>query len=242
MSAQRTSVALVTGGSRGLGRALTEALLERGWSVLIDARHTVELEAAAAELRAGLPSGVRLATLAGDVTDPGHREALMRSAADLGGLDLVVNNAGILGPIPQPSLAGYPLERLRDVYEANTIAPLAVIQAALPLLHGSRDPRVLNVSSDAAIEAYEGWGGYGSSKAALEQLGRVLAAEETWLRVWTVDPGDMATQMHQQAFPGEDITDRPTPESVVGTLVQLIHSSRPSGRYLAADLAAPRHE
>jgi len=241
MSARRTSVALVTGGSRGLGRALAEGLLARGWSVVTDARHAVDLEAAAAALRAGLPAGARLAALAGDVTDPGHRDALIRAGADLGGLDLVVNNAGILGPSPQPPLAGYPLARLREVYEANTIAPLAMIQTALPLLRGSRDPRVLNVSSDAAVEAYEGWGGYGSSKAALEQLGRVLATEEAWLRVWTVDPGDMATQMHQQAFPGEDITDRPTPESVVGSVLELIDSSRPSGRYLAADLTATRH-
>jgi NAD(P)-dependent dehydrogenase (short-subunit alcohol dehydrogenase family) len=241
MSAGRASVALVTGGSRGLGRALADALLARGWSVVTDARHAVELEAAAAELRSGSPAAVRLTAVAGDVGDPGHRDALMRSAADLGGLDVVVNNAGILGPSPQPSLAGYPLERLRDVYEANTIAPLAVIQTALPLLRRSRDPRVLNITSDAAIEAYEGWGGYGSSKAALDQLGRVLAAEETWLRVWNLDPGDMATEMHQLAFPGEDISDRPTPQSVVGRVLDLIHSSRPSGRYRAAELNAQGH-
>ncbi len=242
MSGGRAAVALVTGGSRGLGRALTGALLKRGWSVVTDARGAVELEAAAAEFRAGLPAGVRLAAIAGDAGDSGHRDALMRSAADLGGLDLVVNNAGILGPSPQPSLAGYPLEQLRAVFEANAIAPLAVIQTALPLLRGSGDPRVLNITSDAGIEAYEGWGGYGSSKAALEHLGRVLAVEEAWLRVWTVDPGDMATEMHQLAFPGEDISDRPTPESVVGSIVELIGSSRPSGRYLAAELDTERHE
>jgi NAD(P)-dependent dehydrogenase (short-subunit alcohol dehydrogenase family) len=233
------SVALVTGGSRGLGKALTSALLARGWSVVTDARNSAELEAAALELRSGLPPAAELRALTGDVTDADHRQALVRVAADLGGLDLVVNNAGILGPSPQPPLAEYPLDRLREVYEANTIAALGLLQATLPLLRGSSDPRVLNVTSDASIQAYERWGGYGSSKAALEQLGRVLAVEEPWLRVWNVDPGDMATQMHQEAFPGEDISDRPSPESVVGTLVGLIHSQRSSGRYMAADLVGP---
>jgi NAD(P)-dependent dehydrogenase (short-subunit alcohol dehydrogenase family) len=230
-------VALVTGGSRGLGKALAGALLARGWSVVTDARHAPELEAAAAELRSALPAGAELTALAGDVTDGDHRHALVRSAADLGGLELVVNNAGILGPSPQPPLARYPLDRLREVYEANTIAALGILQATLPLLRSAQDPRLLNITSDASVEAYVGWGGYGSAKAALDQLGRVLAAEETWLRVWNVDPGDMATQMHQEAFPGEDISDRPTPESVVGTLIDLIQSQRPSGRYAAADLA-----
>jgi NAD(P)-dependent dehydrogenase (short-subunit alcohol dehydrogenase family) len=235
------SVALVTGGSRGLGNALAGALLAHGWSVVTDARNAAELEAAALELRSGPPAGGELRALAGDVTDANHREALVAVAADLGGLDLVVNNAGILGPSPQPRLAEYPLERLREVYEANTIAALGVLQATLPLLRRSSDPRLLNVTSDASVQPYEGWGGYGSAKAALDQLGRVLAVEEAWLRVWTVDPGDMATQMHQEAFPGEDISDRPSPRSVVGTLVELIHSQRPSGRYMAADLAERSH-
>ena len=234
-------IALVTGGSRGLGKAITRSLLARGWSVVTDARGSSKLGAAAAELRAGLPPGVELIALVGDVTDAGHRDTLMQSAAQLGGLDLVVNNAGILGPSPQPPLAEYPVERMSEVYAANTLAPLAVIQVALRLLHGSVDPRVLNITSDAAIEAYAGWGGYGSSKAALEQLSRVLAMEEPWLRVWSVDPGDMATQMHQEAFPGEDISDRPTPEGVVGTLVCLVESNRPSGRYAAAELATWTH-
>lgn len=236
------SVALVTGASRGLGNALAGALLAHGWSVVTDARNSAGLEAAALELRSGLPAGAELRALTGDVTDADHREALVAVAADLGGLDLVVNNAGILGPSPQPPLAEYPLDRLREVYEANTIAALGVLQATLPLLRRSSDPRVLNVTSDASIQAYEGWGGYGSSKAALDQLGRVLALEEPWLRVWTVDPGDMATQMHQEAFPGEDISDRPSPQSVVGTLVGLIHSRRPSGRYTAGDLVEPAHQ
>ncbi len=232
------SVALVTGGSRGLGKALTSALLTRGWSVVTDARGSPELGAAAAEVRAQLSPGAELIALAGDVTDADHRDVLVRSAANLGGLDLVVNNAGVLGPSPQPSLVDYPEERLREVYDANTIAPLAVIQAALPLLRGSVRPRVVNITSDASIAAYAGWGGYGSSKAALDHLSRVLAMEEPWLRVWSVDPGDMATQMHQEAFPGEDISDRPTPESVVGALIYLVESNTPSGRYAAAELAA----
>ncbi len=235
-------VALVTGGSRGLGKALARGLLTRGWSVVTDARGSSELGAAAAEVRAGLPPGVVLIARAGDVTDPDHRDAVMRSAADLGGLDLVVNNAGILGPSPQPALADYRVEWLSAVFAANTIAPLAVVQAALPLLRGSLNPRVLNITSDAAIEAYAGWGGYGSSKAALEQLGRVLAMEEPWLRVWSVDPGDMATKMHQEAFPGEDISDRPTPEGAAKTLIHLVESNRPSGRYAAADFTTRTDE
>jgi NAD(P)-dependent dehydrogenase (short-subunit alcohol dehydrogenase family) len=239
---REVSVALVTGGSRGLGKALTRGLLSRGWSVVTDARGSSELGAAAAELRAGLSPGAVLIARAGDVTDAAHRDALMRSAADLGGLDLVVNNAGILGPSPQPALVDYPVEWLSEVFAANTIAPLAIVQGALPLLRGSLNPRVLNITSDAAIEAYAGWGGYGSSKAALEQLGRVLAMEEPWLRVWSVDPGDMATQMHQEAFPGENISDRPPPAGAAKTLIHLVESNQPSGRYAAADFTTWTHK
>jgi len=234
-------IAAVTGGSRGLGKVITDALLSRGWSVVIDARGARALSAAAADLRAGHPAWVRLIAIAGDVTDADHRHALIESATSLGGLDLVVNNAGVLGPSPQPALADYPMDQLGEVFAANALAPLAVVQAALPLLRASACPRVLNITSDAAIEAYAGWGGYGSSKAALEQLGRVLAMEEPWLRVWCVDPGDMATRMHQEAFPGEDISDRPAPEDVVDGLIGLIESDRPSGRYAAAELAAWLH-
>ncbi len=214
------AVAVVTGGSRGLGRAFVEALREEGWVVVTDAR-------TAADLAAVQRDGVT--TLAGDVTDPDHRRALVDAAEQRGGIDLLVNNASVLGPSPQPHLSDYPVDELRRVYEVNVVAPLALVQAALPLLRRSHGC-VINVTSDAAVEPYEGWGGYGSSKAALDQLSAILAAEEPDVRVWAVDPGDMQTQMHQEAFPGEDISDRPEPESVVPALLKLLAEASPSGR------------
>ena len=227
------AVAIVTGGSRGLGEALARALAERGWSVVVDARSSAELEAAVGRWRRATGSVVGIA---GDVTDPAHRQALVDAAEAAGGVDLLVNNASTLGATPLPGLAAYPLDALRETYEVNTIAPLALVQTALPSLRRSPNPRVLNVTSDAAVEAYEGWGGYGSSKAALEHVAAVLAAEEPALRVWTVDPGDMRTRMHQDAFPGEDISDRPPPDAVVPAVLALVDGDRPSGRYRAADL------
>jgi NAD(P)-dependent dehydrogenase (short-subunit alcohol dehydrogenase family) len=235
------AVAIVTGGSRGLGEALAGALAERGWSVVVDARSGAELEEAVERLHQRPTFTGSVVGIAGDVTDPAHRQALVDAAEAAGGVDLLVNNASTLGPTPLPGLAGYPLDALREAYEVNTIAPLALVQAALPSLRQSPDPRVLNVTSDAAVEAYEGWGGYGSSKAALEHVGAVLAVEEPGLRVWTVDPGDMRTRMHQDAFPGEDISDRPPPETVVPALLALVDGDRPSGRYRAAELA-PQNE
>jgi NAD(P)-dependent dehydrogenase (short-subunit alcohol dehydrogenase family) len=220
------SVAIVTGASRGLGLALTRALSERGWRLIVDARDEAALSAASAGLE-----GVR--PLAGDVADADHRRALVEAAGSP--IDLVVNNASVLGPSPQPALADYPLAELRRVYEVNAIAPLALIQAALPRL--ASGAAILDVTSDAAVEAYEGWGGYGSSKAALEQLTAILAAERPDLRVYNVDPGDMRTQMHQEAYPGEDISDRPPPEDSVPGLLALIEGELPSGRYRAPDLA-----
>ena len=161
---------------------------------------------------------------------------MLEAADHLGGLDLLVNNASVLGPSPQPHLADYPLDVLRRVYEVNTVAPLALVQEALPRLRRSTDGRIVNVTSDAAVEAYDGWGGYGSSKAALDQLSAVLAAEEAGVRVWAVDPGDLRTRMHQEAFPGEDISDRPEPETVVPALLALIESDRPSGRLRLAEV------
>ena len=219
-------VAIVTGASRGLGLALTRALSERGWRLIVDARDEAALSAASVGL-----DGVR--PLAGDVADAEHRRALVEAAGSP--IDLVVNNASVLGPSPQPALADYPLTELRRVYEVNAIAPLALIQAALPRL--APGAAILDVTSDAAVEAYEGWGGYGSSKAALEQLTSILAAERPDLRVYSVDPGDMRTQMHQEAYPGEDISDRPPPEDSVPGLLALIVGELPSGRYRAADLA-----
>jgi NAD(P)-dependent dehydrogenase (short-subunit alcohol dehydrogenase family) len=221
--------AVVTGGSRGLGLALSRALVERGWRVAIDARGARELEAAAAELGA---LG-EVCAVPGDVADDWHRGALV-TAAGLR-IDLVVNNASALGPSPLPALADYSLGALEEVYRVNVLAPLGIVQAALPRM--PEGGCILNVSSDAAVEAYEGWGGYGSSKAALDQLTRVLAAERPDLRVYSVDPGDMRTRMHQDAFPGEDISDRPPPETSVPGLLALIEGDLPSGRYLARELS-----
>ena len=214
-------LALVTGASRGLGRALARALHDEGWDLVLDARDGAALQAAA-------PAGAVL--VPGDVTDPLHRAALAHEVARHGHLDLLVNNASHLGPSPQPALADYPLAELRRVYEVDVLAPLALTQELLPYLTGA----VVNVSSDAAVEAYEGWGGYGSAKAALDQLTSVLAQEQPLLRVYALDPGDMRTQLHQEAFPGEDISDRPLPETVVPAFLALLQ--QPSGRYRAADL------
>ena len=221
--------AIVTGASRGLGLALSKALAERGWRLVIDAREAGPLEAAAAEL----PDVV---ALPGDVSDPSHRRALVEAAGER--IDLLVNNASLLGPSPQPALADYPLDVLEAVYRVNVIAPLALIQLALPRL--SDDARIVNVTSDAAVEPYEGWGGYGSSKAALEQLTAILAAEHPARRVYAVDPGDMNTRMHQEAFPGEDISDRAAPEERVPGLLALIEGELPSGRYAAGALLESR--
>jgi len=216
--------AVVTGASRGLGLALAAGLSARGWHVIADARDGDRLRAT------GLPG---VTHIPGDVTDPGHRNEIR--AATEGGVDLLVNNASALGPSPQPHLADYPLDILEHVYAVNTFAPLALIQALLPALR-ARHGRIINITSDAAVEPYEGWGGYGSAKAALDQLTAILAAEEPALRVYAADPGDMNTDLHQQAFPGEDISDRPAPATVVPALLRLVEGDLPSGRYRAADL------
>ncbi len=220
-----TNTAIITGASKGLGLALARGLARRGHTLVIDARDAGALEAARAELAA--LTDVR--ALAGDVADPAHRRALIAAAGPA--IELLVNNASELGPSPLPALSDYALSDLRRVYEVNLLAPLALIQLALPWL--SRAATIVNVSSDAAIEPYPGWGGYGSSKAALEQLSAVLGAERPELRVLAVDPGDMRTEMHQRAFPGEDISDRPLPASSVPGLLALIDGERPSGRYQA---------
>jgi NAD(P)-dependent dehydrogenase (short-subunit alcohol dehydrogenase family) len=222
------SKAIITGASRGLGLALARSLAQRGYELVLDARRAADLEAVADEL--GRLTEVR--AIAGDVTDDWHRGALIAAAGDR--LDLLVNNASSLGPSPQPSLARYPLAELERVYAVNVLAPLALTQLALPLLGDGG--MVLNVTSDAAVEPYAGWGGYGSSKAALEQLTAILAAEHPELRVYAVDPGDMRTEMHQQAFPGEDISDRPEPQESVPGLLELIGGALPSGRYHAREL------
>ncbi|HLM96003.1 MAG TPA: SDR family oxidoreductase [Acidimicrobiales bacterium] len=234
------AIALVTGGSRGLGLALAQALAERGWTLVLDARDAQALAAAERTVREHTTSGASVVAIAGDVADAEHRGALVAAAARLGGLDLVVNNASTLGTTPLPSLVAYPLADLARVLEVNVVAPLALVQEAMPLLRSSQRPAVLNVTSDASVEPYQGWGGYGSSKAALDHMSAVLAVEEPTVLVWAVDPGDMRTQMHQDAFPGEDISDRPAPADVVGDLVALVEAGLPSGRYRLSELAASR--
>jgi NAD(P)-dependent dehydrogenase (short-subunit alcohol dehydrogenase family) len=219
-------IGIVTGASRGLGLALTHALVDRGWRIVVDAR-----DGDALRREWGYPPHDVL--IAGDIADPAHRRALVEAAGPQ--IDLVVNNASALGPSPLPPLADYPLDELRRVYEVNVLAPLALVQLALPRL--ARGACILNVTSDAAVEPYETWGGYGSSKAALDQLTAILGAEHPELRVYAVDPGDMRTQMQQDAFPGEDISDRPLPEESVPGLLDLIDGDLPSGRYRARDLA-----
>ena len=221
-------IAIITGASRGLGLALARALARRGWALIIDARGTAELERVARELG----SVTEVVAIPGDVADDWHRGALVEAAGDE--IDLLVNNASVLGPSPQPALAQYPLDELERVYRVNVLAPVALAQLVVPRLPDGGC--IINVTSDAAVEAYDGWGGYGSSKAALEQVTAILAAEQPALRVYAVDPGDMRTQMHQEAFPGEDISDRPPPEDSVPGLLALIEGALPSGRYRAKDL------
>jgi NAD(P)-dependent dehydrogenase (short-subunit alcohol dehydrogenase family) len=221
-------VAIITGASRGLGFALARRLAAEGWRLVIDARGREELQRTARELaEVGHVRG-----LAGDVSEAGHRSALVDAAG--GRIDLLVNNASILGPSPQPQLDAYPLTELEAVLRVNVLAPLALIQLALPRM---RNGVIVNVTSDAAVQPYAGWGGYGSSKAALEQLTAILAAERPELRVYAVDPGDMRTRMHQEAFPGQDISDRPPAEQSVPGLLSLIENAPPSGRYRVRELA-----
>jgi NAD(P)-dependent dehydrogenase (short-subunit alcohol dehydrogenase family) len=223
--------AIITGASRGLGLAVARALAADGWRLTIDARTAGDLERAARELG----RLTEVVALPGDVADAAHRRALVTAAGRR--IDFLMNNASALGPSPLPALAAYPLDELRRVYEVEVLAPLALTQLLLPTLRATGGT-LISLSSDAAVEAYEGWGGYGSAKAALDQLTAVLGAENADLRVYALDPGDMNTAMHQRAFPGEDISDRPLPETVVPALLRLARQELPSGRYRAADLLA----
>lgn len=235
-SMKNSPVAVITGASRGLGFALARALAAAGHSLVIDGRDPAALHAAAADLRR---RGSPVVELPGDIADPSHRAELQVAAADLGGPSLLVNNAGTLGPSPLPAMAEYSVTSLREVLEVNVLAPIALTQLLLPALRRG-DGAVLAITSDAAVEAYAGWGGYGAAKAALEQACNVLAAEEAAVRVWWVDPGDLRTQMHQDAFPGEDISDRPLPDAVIPAFLRLISERMPSGRYRAAELMPAR--
>jgi NAD(P)-dependent dehydrogenase (short-subunit alcohol dehydrogenase family) len=225
--------ALITGASQGLGRAIAEALASRGWRLVVDARRRGRLDAAVA----AMSDSPEVIAIEGDVADPGHRAELVAAVNRLGRLDLLVNNASTLGASPLPSLDTIDLDLLRGVYEVNVFAPLALTQPLLAMLAESGGT-VVNVTSDAGVEAYETWGGYGSSKAALEQLSAILGAEQPKVRVLVVDPGDMRTEMHQDAFPGEDISDRPVPETVVPHLLALVDSDRPSGRYRLSEVTS----
>ena len=222
--------ALITGASRGLGFALARQLADRGWGLIIDARGKKALQ----QVRETLSSKTKVITIAGDVTSEAHRKKLLKAAQELEGLDAIVNNASLLGPSPQPPLLDYPLDVLEQVYRANVIGPLAIIQTLQSVL--KPDACIINVTSDAGVEAYGGWGGYGSSKAALEHLSHILAEENPSLRVYWVDPGDMRTQMQQEAFPDEDISDRPLPDESVPGLLALIEGQLSSGRYRAREL------
>jgi len=227
--------AIITGASRGLGLALAHHLAATGWDLVVDARGAGDLDAARAELEARGPG--RVTALPGDVTDPAHVDALVAAATATDTVALLVNNAGTLGPSPLPRVAHVAPEDLEDAVRVNLVAPLRLIQAALPNLRAGGGT-ILNVTSDAAVEGYEGWGAYGASKAAFEQLSRVLASEEDRVRVYWVDPGDMRTKMHQDAFPGEDISDRPTAASRVPGIARLLAERPPSGRYRVDDLLA----
>ena len=243
-------VAIITGASRGLGLATARALAGQGWSVVADARRAEQLQTAAGGIdaaagldaaagvaaAAGLAPG-RFVTVPGDVTDPGHRAELVAAARSIGTIALLMNNASRLGPSPQPGLAAYPQPDLAAVYAVNVLAPVALTQLVMADLL-SADGTLINVSSDAAVEAYAGWGGYGSSKAALDQVSAILGVEHPSLRVYAFDPGDMRTELHQQAFPGEDISDRPEPDTVAPAVLRLLTERPPSGRYRAADLLA----
>lgn len=230
MTVSHNRTALITGASRGLGLALARQLAQQHWTLILDARGKEAL----ADAQAELSKQTQVIALAGDVNDRTHRQALVETAQALGGLDALVNNASMLGPSPQPALLAYPLATLEQVYRTNVIAPLALFQDVHSLLQPGAC--IMNITSDAGVEAYAGWGGYGSSKAALEQLSAILAAEHPTLRVYWVDPGDMRTQMHQEAFPGEDISDRPLPEESVPGLLALLIGELPSGRYSARAL------
>ncbi|GAY07098.1 SDR family oxidoreductase [Pseudonocardia sp. N23] len=227
-----TTTALVTGAARGFGLALTAGLVARGATVIVDGRDATTLTSATT----GLPGPGRVVAVPGDLTDATHRGALRAAVHRAGALDLLVHNAGALGPSPLPRLADLPPHAFANLWETNVAAPLALTRLLLPFLRTSPDAAVVTLSSDAAVEAYEGWGGYGATKAALDQLAAVLGVEEPGLRVYAFDPGDMRTDMHQRAFPGEDVSDRPHPSTVVPALLALLDSRPSSGRHRAADL------
>jgi NAD(P)-dependent dehydrogenase (short-subunit alcohol dehydrogenase family) len=233
---QNRKTALITGASRGLGLAVARALAQQGWQLIINARGEAAMQDALTEM--GLLT--RVTAVSGDISDPLHRDALAAAAKTMGGVDAVINNAGSLGVTPLPPLLDYPLDELTTLFHVNVTAQLGVLQA---LRHQLKPhATIINVTSDAAVSAYEGWGGYGASKRALEQLTAVFAAENRSWRVYTVDPGDMRTQMHQEAFPGEDISDRPLPERSVPGFLALLNGNYANGRYQAQSMPTPQEK
>ncbi len=232
MSSHARKIAIVTGASKGFGKAVSEALVAAGWGVVGDARDAAVLKTSAEEL------GPSFQPVAGDITDPAHLASLVTIATEQGNLRLVVNNAGSLGPTPLPSLASLAVEDLQSLFATNVAAPLQLIQLALPLLRVNGGT-IINVTSDAVPQHYEGWGAYGASKAALEKISGVVATEVPEVRVYELDPGDMRTDMQQAAFPGEDISDRPEPVLSAPAVLRLVDSDAPSGRYKAVDLINP---
>ena len=228
-------VAVVTGASQGLGLALARKLVEDGWAVVIDARHAERLRAARTEIVSSGDASDRVVAVVGDITDPAHRDELAAAARRLGNVRLVVNNASTLGTSPLPSLLELDPDVFRRTFDVNVVGPMALIRTLAPDF--APGAVVVNITSDAAAEAYPTWGGYGSTKAALEHAGAVLAVERPDWRVYSVDPGDMRTEMHQAAFPGEDISDRPAPDESVPGIMALVHRGLPSGRYVAKDLS-----
>ncbi|WP_338695066.1 SDR family oxidoreductase [Streptomyces sp. Q6] len=231
------AVAIITGASRGFGRALATALAERGWDLVLDGRSAEPLHEVAAALKG---HGGTVTAVPGDVTDGGHRVALIAAAWELGGIDLLVNNAGVLGAEPLVPLGEHSLDDFRRALDVNVVAPLGLLQEALPLLRTAPAGAVINMSSDAAVEAYRTWGGYGATKAALDQLSAVLAVEEPELRVWAVDPGGMRTDMLAAAEPDEDLSEVPRPEDVVPAFLRLLDQRPVSGRYAAPSLLETR--
>lgn len=225
--------ALITGVSRGLGLALASSLAHDGWALVVDARHAGDL----AQATTPLAEETTIIPVAGDITDEAHRSDLAIAAQSLGGLDLLVLNAGTLGPTPLPAVALLHLGDLRTTLETNLVAQVGIVQALLP--HLRPGAAIVAITSDAAVEPYEGWGAYAAAKAGFEQLVAVLGVERPDLRVLRIDPGDMRTQMHQDAFPGEDISDRPLPEASIPGLRALMERPHPSGRYRVSDVPAP---
>jgi len=233
MDKKNGKTALLTGASKGYGRAVSRVLLENGWRVIGNARTADVLQETEAEL-AGLGEFL---PVVGDVDDERHLAELVGLAADHGDLSLVVNNAGALGPSPRPELVDFPVDDLAALLQTNVLRPLRLIQLALPRM--VREGAVINITSDASVGAYEGWGGYGASKAALDSISAVLGKELESVRVYALDPGDMRTDMHQEAFPGEDISDRALPEVTAPAVLRLVEERPESGRYRAEDLLAP---